>query len=460
MAKVIEVNAFKKNANDPQNRKSVSYSLFNSKTIKTLYFGVMIFAMISLVTKKDYFSIDGHEVRNNITYLFLIILVIYIVLAFLVRKNVAIRKSYFTQRLIFLIVLWWNVILISTLINPIIYPGLVLYFFNNLVNFLKWSSGIIFFLIGIKFIRWKESDLKIVFSLLLIVSVAISIIFLSKYNLFSRYSQLYRGFSKNMSWTFWREESIAKNELPEVFAMISIISFSIIPEYSGLFKKIFYFLLTLVIIVFMLFFFSRETYITFGIGLLALFIIKDMKKISRILLFSVFFLFSSVFIKLKFGEYILDTIREFRVNPARAVSFRIYRWDSAIKIGFTHPLIGVGFWNFQYFDPFKGTASHNAYLQSLVTGGIIGFIVYTIILMDLFLALKKCSKYGKHFIKAFSKGLLSVFIGYATSAFFADHFFTFYYFSIIFLGLFSILMAICEGRIYRQESEYENSISR
>jgi len=412
-------------------------NLFGLGISKISYFLVIIIAEISLIAPRNFFTLFGHELRISITYFFIVVLIIHLILFYLVRGKITIQKDVVSDKFVGFIIIWWVIAFFSTLINPIIYPGLVPYFFENLVNLFKWSSGLVFLLIGLKLIKWKEDDLKIIIDLLIFTSTIISIILLIRYNLFSSYSQL----TGNLSWLFW--EDIAKHEIPEVLAMISIMTVSIISEQSNLLKKIFYFLSFAIIITVIMFFFSRETYVTIFVGLLTLLIVKDMKRINKFIIFIIFLASFFVLIQLNFGQFIIWTIKEFYINSNIALSFRIDRWVSAIKIGLEHPLIGVGFSGFQYFvGPSGGTSAHNAYLQAFVVGGIPGFFIFIAVITNLFVAVRKCLRCSRHFIKAFSEGLFSILIGYLSSALFSDHFFTFYYFSLIFWGLFAVLVVV------------------
>jgi O-antigen ligase len=431
----VEKNEFKTSI---ENRKiKIFPNLFGLRFSKISYFLVIIITEISLIAPKKFISLAGHELRISVAYFFIVALIIYFLSHYLVRGKITIQKDALSDKFIGFIIIWWVIVFFSTLINPIINSGLVPYFFENLENLFKWSSGLLFLLIGLKLIKWKEDDLKIIIDMLIFASTIISIILLIRYNLLSSYSQL----TGNLSWSFW--EDVAKHEIPEVLAMISIITVSIISEQFNLLKRIFYFISIAITIAVIMFFFSRETYVTILIGLLTLLIVKDMKKINKFILFILFLAFVFIFFQLNFGQFLISSIEEFYINPNKALSARMDRWISAIKIGIEHPLIGVGFSGFQYFvGPGGGTSAHNAYLQAFVVGGIPGFFIFIAIITNLVIAVRKCLRLSRHFIKAFSEGFFSILIGYLFSALFSDHFFTFYYFSLIFWGLFAVLVRV------------------
>jgi len=407
----------------------------NLELKKKIFFFIVLTSLISGVLPKNYITLFGQQVFISLPYLLILFLLIVLISYYFFPRKIILKKEESIDKLINFIIIWWIIVFFSTTINILIYTGPDLYLFENILNFIKWSSGLAFFLIGLKFINWDEKDLEIIIKLLIFTVLIISIFILFDYKLFYFYYEL----SGNISWSFW--EGMAKHEIPEILGMISLMVLSLIFIKLSIIKKIIYLILFILIFIDMLFFFSRETYITIFIGILTLIIIKDISLIKKIILIFFYLFLLLVFLKLKFGQFVIWTINEINIDPNRASSFRFDRWISALKIGLDHPFVGVGFWGFKNFVPHGGgTSAHNAYLQAFVVGGVPGFFIFIIIIAKVIALIKSCIKASNGFNKAICEGMLSVLIGYLASAFFSDHFFTFYYFNIIFWGVTAILI--------------------
>ena len=128
----------------------------------------------------------------------------------------------------------------------------------------------------------------------------------------------------------------------------------------------------------------------------------------------------------------LRRLTQFSLSETTAQT-RILEWQTALK-GFTdHPILGVGPENFNYifnahynpsFLKFGGGGfsetwfdkSHNAFLEILTETGIIGAIVYVLILAAIALSLYKLWKINEKFLSVF---LASAFFSYLVTVFFS-----------------------------------------
>jgi len=241
-------------------------------------------------------------------------------------------------------------------------------------------------------------------------------------------------------------ESVAKNEIPEVLTLISLILLSILATEKRRSLRLTYIIFAVVLISTSLFFFSRESYLTMFAGFFFLIMIKRVANIRKVIAWSLLGVSLIFFLRTPFGRRVTDSIQTIDVDPNVATSFRLDRWTSAIEIGLKHPLTGVGFCGFENFEKnHQGTSAHNAFLQSLCIGGIPQLVIFLIVLFNVYKEIRKAlQKKGTIFLKSFVEGLFSFYIGYVISALFSDHFISFYYLNLIFWGLLAIAISIAE----------------
>ena len=123
------------------------------------------------------------------------------------------------------------------------------------------------------------------------------------------------------------------------------------------------------------------------------FIIKKYKisiKSLFILIFIIlFFLF--IFSLISTNEFILN-ILEKRINNLNSGSGRFEIWSNAFILFQEHPIFGIGWYNFLeynkiYFD--RGNYMHNTFLEALVELGIVGFSIYILFFVTLFIVVLK-----------------------------------------------------------------------
>jgi len=421
-----------------------SKKLETGRVLKGLYFLTIILSEILIVISRRNFMFFGMELKLSFNYFIPVLLIYCLILSLLMRGKVPAIKDLSILHFIYIILLWLMVVCFSTFVTSLFYSEPFNYFFQNILNLSKWVSNILFLLVGLIFIKWDEDDLKFLFRLLILSSISVSIYIAVKYNLINNYFQLNRG----IAYVFW--EDTAKNEIPEILGLISVIIFSITLQINNILRKMILFFLCIFIIIVMLSFFSRESYVSIFVSFIALIFLKKTRRPIKVVLIVIFLLTTALFLKTKFGSSILWAIAELKNNPQLATAFRIERWSTACKIIIEHPILGVGFWNFGYFailKGYQGTAAHNAFLQSLVVAGLPGLIIFLYFIFYLLKNLLKSLKSSStSFSKAFAMGMLSFTFGYLFSALFSDHFFTFYYFNYIFFGILAVIIGACRNR--------------
>ena len=159
--------------------------------------------------------------------------------------------------------------------------------------------------------------------------------------------------------------------------------------------------------------FSRNAWLAFGLGIAILFFIVNWKMV----IITGAVLSSSIFI---------PSIRN-RLGDFSAISDneRILMWKTAIKMIKDHPIVGVGNGNFvSLYDEYvtkypelaynhnKRFPSHNSYLKVQSELGILGIVVFVLIILSVLIKIKKVialmeDKFHKAFYKGFFISILA-----------------------------------------------------
>ncbi|WP_164966564.1 O-antigen ligase family protein [Arcobacter sp. AHV-9/2010] len=123
------------------------------------------------------------------------------------------------------------------------------------------------------------------------------------------------------------------------------------------------------------------------------FIIKKYKISIKSIFISIFMIlfFFYIFSLISTNEFILN-ILEKRINNLDSGSGRFEIWSNALILFQEHPVFGIGWYNFLeynkiYFD--RGNYMHNTFLEALVELGIVGFLIYILFFVTLFIAVVK-----------------------------------------------------------------------
>lgn len=126
-------------------------------------------------------------------------------------------------------------------------------------------------------------------------------------------------------------------------------------------------------------------------------------------------------------KYFADFIENV-LHKDTSFSNRTILWDTALSAFQKHPFLGNGAMEYTLFDTWSTTQAHNAFLNILVSSGIIGFILFIICI---FLASKKMRPVLKH---PYTKILLVALMTYGIDFFMEMYQLPHLFFLILLLG--------------------------
>lgn len=220
---------------------------------------------------------------------------------------------------------------------------------------------------------------------------------------------------------------IDKNFYSAFMCMGGIVLFDLILYSKFDIKKLFAFL---VILIGILFSNSRSSMIAFFISCIISIFVFFGKKITFNRIFLLIFMALVTFIMYK---PILNLLPSWMYNRYFVTSYvdnsnkeRISMWSNAFEGFFNSPIIGYGPGNMTLIPEYSQTSfgsimstttmSHNTYIDMLVNGGIIGFIIFLSLLFFIF---KKAFLFDKRLIPlVFSLVFTSFIVGAGKSVFF------------------------------------------
>lgn len=196
-----------------------------------------------------------------------------------------------------------------------------------------------------------------------------------------------------------------------LFVLAGIMSFS----RSKIFKL---FLLIAVILgsYCILFLYSRGAYLATIVSLVIFLLIKSKKLLIPLIIIALFW---QAFLPANVINRIAETKNEYG-ELDRSSELRIIVWEKSIEMFKNNPVFGVGFNTSTHFG-FELGDTHNIYLKILVEQGIIGFLLFLILL---FLSSRyswRLYKKGKDpFLKGIGLGLFICIISLSISNLFGD----------------------------------------
>ncbi|MGH4052343.1 MAG: O-antigen ligase family protein [Clostridium sp.] len=216
-------------------------------------------------------------------------------------------------------------------------------------------------------------------------------------------------------------------------------------------KKIFYIILSILVITNILMTFSRNALLGFVLGLLILTLIYSIKLIFALGGFGILLFFiPSVAIRIK---GVLDLSQN---------ELRIKLWKTAIYMIKDHPVIGVGNGNFvtrynEYVSKYKelkyyayqNYPNHNSYLKVQSELGIIGIVSFLGIIVTSLFRIKKlytdtCDKFHKAFYIGVMASLIAfLFMNLSDNLFFVPKVTTYFW----------VLLATAEALLYNPQKE-------
>lgn len=325
---------------------------------------------------------------------------------------------------------------ISTVITPIWNADFLPYYPESLKLFGRWVFGMAYLFVGLS-LPWNAEDAKW-FRRLGPVTMAIVV-----------GTMLYgRGVTTVgdvLSLSRWSGRisgaAVGPNEIGEISALFILLALGVILTSKSTSEKLCMVLVGLVLSVSLLSTFSRESYVSFAVGLLVLTLIVPVKLSRRLMLFLGIGIVVLCLASGPFMRYVIWTLHEWASNPENATSGRTAIWKAALSIGLSYPLIGVGYWGFYHFSKGINTAAHNGFLESLVIAGIPGLIAYLWFIISLHQYLWSLEVKATREARVMLAVVRSFLIGYVVSALVSDHFFSFPIFNVILWTTFSIVAA-------------------
>ncbi len=160
----------------------------------------------------------------------------------------------------------------------------------------------------------------------------------------------------------------------------NILVFTVLVPFWYLFfkeNKCFFDRITFILIILcILFSLSRGGLISVFIPLIFIYLFIFKIKFKYFLII-IIFLFSIYYIK---NTFVLDILQK-RLYNISSGSGRFEIWNNALELFTIHPLFGVGWYNFLFYNAnFYGGKNyvHNTFLEVLVELGLIGFLIYLI----------------------------------------------------------------------------------
>jgi len=184
---------------------------------------------------------------------------------------------------------------------------------------------------------------------------------------------------------------------------------------------------------------SRESILTLFVAVICVGVFLMQKKLySKAFIIAMGLIMGTVFSVMNIPR-IVETLSAMDVgDTGYALSARGRVWEFALKIISNYPL-GIGFENMAYFTDNSVLQAHNAFLQSAIVGGALGFISFLCFLVFLFQLFRAGAKlvpenWMLEAYFAFSVGYLATSLG-------SDHFISFYTFNAVFFGLLGFVVS-------------------
>jgi O-antigen ligase len=136
----------------------------------------------------------------------------------------------------------------------------------------------------------------------------------------------------------------------------------------------------------LLFTFSRGAYIGLVLGVIALGLIR---KNAYVVVLMAVLAGGSMLLPASVTDRIAGTYSEGDTTTEATLDHstmeRVMIWENAIDLTKSHPLFGLGFDSYAFLHPYGFKDTHNFYLKILVEQGIIGLIVFLVLMWKIFL---------------------------------------------------------------------------
>jgi putative inorganic carbon (HCO3(-)) transporter len=241
--------------------------------------------------------------------------------------------------------------------------------------------------------------------------------------------------------------------------IIGFLSFSLAFSEKDKTKRIFYFFCSFLCVTGNLFSGSRGTLIAqiFGFAVLFIFSSSKNRKIGIPMVLFYFILIFSID-----PDIFVRTNTLIQAKDLASMDIRTLIWSTSFRIFLDHPLVGIGFGNFnQFYEHYLRIPSeifghaHNDFLNITVNAGIIGFIPFVWLWISIWRnskrKLKECVGYVQTeagYVKSILKGGLVVTSAYLVAAQFQCYYTDAIDFMILFfvLGMAEVSDKICRSK--------------
>jgi len=173
---------------------------------------------------------------------------------------------------------------------------------------------------------------------------------------------------------------LGPNEVAAFYNMYTIILMAIYFSMKRGIPKLLLLGLIIMNIYCIIFLISRAAYIAFAVGLFFLFAVKNKKLLIPLIMICIFW---QVALPLQVQKRISMTTDEYG-ELDKSSALRLVIWEESLKIFWESPITGVGYGVFRHMELELGD-THNIYLKILAEQGIIGLIIFLLLLFILFI---------------------------------------------------------------------------
>jgi O-antigen ligase len=192
----------------------------------------------------------------------------------------------------------------------------------------------------------------------------------------------------------------------------------------------------------------RSVWLTAGVAAATLFWIKEINyryviknipliAFSCIIIFFITHHLIMVSLKTNLFDFIIERTTHFiQIDEGyeNTAAWRVTQWKMQMQKFYAKPIIGQGFGGYWGFSGNLGVSPHSLYVQTLVKLGIVGMLLYLLIVIKIFARLK--SAIARYKIKPDPEMAIlitSMVILFASHAFYAVY--SFEYYSLLYIGL-------------------------
>ncbi len=347
------------------------------------------------------------------------------------RNNAQLRRPRPVIHFLTAYILLAAVFLAPTLMFFVLHNELAESLLRSLMIYLRWVIALfLFFYASDSNLRFM--DLRLIVWLLMVTFIAgvSGSIFMmySDFNVFNLLTNTLTSLEMRAA-----GQSGDPNQLGEIAAFLSVIGLMGALYEKKIKIRLVFLLLTGGTALVLLLTQSRESFLTMFVALFCIFIFmaRDHQYLKAFGIFFVLVLGSGLAVMNI--PRIAETLATLGAgDTSYALSERDIVWRTSLDIILRYPF-GIGIGNMSYVTNNTITGAHNAFLQSAVSAGFVGFIIFACFLALLFRLLwVQGEKNPDHWIV---KAYFAFLLGYVATSMVSDHFIGFFTLNSIFFGL-------------------------